>query len=147
LWDYEDICQNKFTIAPRLTFKKEEKLKSRKLIEQLFISGKTFSIFPFRTIYILSTAERYVLQSGFGMSTKKFKRAVDRNRVKRLMREVYRLQKNDLKATLQTSHKSMAVFFVYTINSIIPYDEIFKIMQLCLKKLEKIANESADENS
>ena len=135
------------TIAPRLTFKKEEKLKSRKLIEQLFMSGKTFSIFPFRIIYILSDTERYVLQSGFGVSAKKFKKAVDRNRVKRLMREVYRLQKNGLKAVLQTNHKSIAVFFIYIHNAIMSYDEIFKIMQLCLKKLEKIANESADENS
>ena len=106
-------------IEPKLTFKKEEKLKSRKLIEQLFVSGKTFSIFPLKTIYILSVTEKYVLQSGFGISAKKFKKAVDRNRVKRLMREVYRLQKNKLKAVLQISRTSMAVFFIYTTNTIL----------------------------
>ena len=147
LWDYKDICENKFTIAPKLTFKKEEKLKSRKLIEQLFKSGKIFSISPFRIIYIISRGDWYILQSGFGASSKRFKKAVDRNRVKRLMREVYRLQKNRLKEVLKNNNKSMAVFFIYTGNTIGQYDEIFKTMQASLKKLEKIANENADENS
>ena len=96
---------------------------------------------------MLSGRERYILQGGFGVSTKKFKKAVDRNRVKRLMKEVYRLQKNRLKEALQNNHRSMAVFFIYTGNTIEQYDEIFKTMQTSLKKLEYIANENPDANS
>ena len=136
-----------FKIAPRLTLKKEERLKSRKLIEQLFKSGKVFSIVPLRIIYILSSTEKYILQSGFGVPTKKFKKAVDRNRVKRLMKEVYRLQKNRLKEVLQNNQRSMAVFFIYTGNTINQYEEIFKTMQTSLKKLEHIANENPAANS
>ena len=147
MWDYKDICGNTFKIAPRLTFKKEERLKSRKLIEQLFKSGKVFSIVPLRIIYILSSTEKYILQSGFGVTTKKFKKAVDRNRVKRLMKEVYRLQKNRLKEVLQNNHRSMAVFFIYTGNTIEKYEEIFKTMRTSLKKLEHIANENPAANS
>jgi len=147
LWDYKDICKNTFTIASKLTFKREEKLKSRKGIEQLFTSGKIFSVFPLRVIYILTGVDKYVLQSGFGVSTKKFRKAVDRNRVKRLMREVYRLQKNSLKAVLEKNQKSMSVFFIYTGNTINKYDEIYNAMKISLKKLEEIANENADENS
>ena len=63
------------------------------------------------------------------------------------MREAYRLQKNSLKEILQNRGKSMAVFFIYTGNAILQYDEIFETMQASLKKLEKIADENADENS
>ena len=141
------FAETHLTIVPKLTFKKQEKLKSRKLIELLFKSGKVFSIFPLRIIYILSHGQKYILQSGFGVGTKKFKRAVDRNRVKRLVREVYRLQKTSLKEVLKNRSKSMAVFFIYTGNEIQPYVEIFKTMEASLKKLEKIADENAAENS
>jgi len=134
-------------ITTKFTFKKEEKLKSRKLIEQLFASGKSFSVSPFRITYILSAKEAYILQSGFGTSAKKFKRAVERNRIKRLMREAYRLQKKSLNDTLQNRDRSMAAFFIYTGNTIDTYDVIYKAMQACLKKLEKIVNEITDADS
>jgi ribonuclease P protein component len=134
-------------ITSEFAFKKEEKLKGRKLIEQLFASGKSFSVFPFRVTYIFSKQGTNILQCGFGTSTKKFRKSVDRNRVKRLMREAYRLQQNGLKAVLQTRGKSMAVFFIYTANIIYTYTEIYKSMQACLRKLEKVTHEINDENT
>ena len=141
------IFAKHLTIALQLTFKKEERLKSRKRIEQLFVSGKKISVFLLTIKYILSGPEKNVLQSGFGVSAKKFGKAVNRNRLKRLMREAYRLQKNSLKQVLENNHKSMTVFFIYTGNTINKYDEIYKAMLVCLKKLEEIADESSDENS
>ena len=78
----------------RYTFPKKEKLKSKKLIEQLFSEGKSVTAFPLRLIY-LKTPLIYDVkaQTGVSVSKRHFKRAVDRNRIKRLMREAYRLNK------------------------------------------------------
>jgi ribonuclease P protein component len=78
------------------------------------------------------------LQAGFTVSARNFKKAVDRNRIKRLMREAYRLQKNPLREHLQESRKSIAVFFVYTGNELPQYDVVFEKINAALQKLEKL---------
>jgi len=75
-------------------YNKYEKLKSRKLIKQLFEDGKAISVFPLRLIYLKTNHDgKYLLQTGVSVSKRNFKLAVDRNRIKRMMREVYRLNK------------------------------------------------------
>ncbi|MEO6583853.1 MAG: ribonuclease P protein component, partial [Ferruginibacter sp.] len=103
---------NKFILAPvygsfllemdnlqRYFFGRPDKLKSRKLIEQLFKTGRSFSNFPFRVVW-LSKNDLAHLQAGVGVSSRYFKKATDRNRIKRLIREAYRLQKNTLQQHL-----------------------------------------------
>lgn len=125
-----------------MTFKKEEKLKSRKFIQLLFKQGVSFSNFPFRILYFFLEKNIAPLQTGFAVSAKQFKKAVDRNRIKRLLREAYRLQKNALTDTLKMNENFMIVFFVYTGNEIPRYEEVFEKMQSALKRLNKIADES-----
>ncbi|MDQ6757562.1 MAG: ribonuclease P protein component [Bacteroidota bacterium] len=134
-------------IEQRFTFKKEEKLKSRKLIEQLFKEGNSFSNFPFRILYIFLESNITVLQSGFAVSAKTFKKSVDRNKIKRLMRESYRLQKNNLSKALRIQNKFMIAFFIYTGNIIPDYKDIEEKMQSALKRLNKIADENNIANS
>ena len=75
-------------------YNKYEKLKSRKLIKQLFEDGKAISVFPLRLVYLKTNHDgKYLLQTGVSVSKRNFKLAVDRNRIKRMMREVYRLNK------------------------------------------------------
>jgi ribonuclease P protein component len=81
------------------------------------------------------------LQAGFTVSARNFKKAVDRNRIKRLMREAYRLQKNPLREHLQESRKSIAVFFVYTGNELPQYDVVFEKINTALQKLQKLLTE------
>lgn len=131
----------------RYTFKKDEKLKSRKTIEQLFKEGTSFSIFPFRVLWKFKDNAGAALQTGFAVSSKHFKKAVDRNRVKRLMREAYRLQKNELQSRLFEREKKMAVFIIYVGNELPDYGFIFEKTENILKRLIKIVNENLPANT
>ena len=78
------------------------------------------------------------LQAGFSTSTRNFKKAVDRNRIKRLMRECYRLQKNSLQTELEENHKNLAVFFIYTGKELPEYSLVFDKIGSALERLEKM---------
>lgn len=78
----------------KFTFDKTEKLKSEKLIEKLFLEGKSVVAYPLRLVYTEIIFEEMIrAKVGVSVSKRHFKRAVDRNRIKRQMREAYRLQK------------------------------------------------------
>ena len=135
----------------RYTLNKDERLKSRKAIEYLFKDGKAFSIFPLRVFYITEFPDSAIaqnnLQVGFSVSTRNFKKAVDRNRIKRLMREAYRLQKNPLTMQIENSDKKIAFFFVYTGNDIPDYKLIYEKTGNSIKRLIKILNEDIPANN
>jgi ribonuclease P protein component len=126
---------------PRYTLGKTERLKSRKIIEQLFKEGKSFSNFPFRVLYMAVEKEAHLvqdaLQCGFGVSTRHFKKAVHRNRVKRLMREAWRLQKNELQQLMATGEKHLAVFIIYTGNELPAYPHVYEKISNIIKKLKE----------
>ena len=77
----------------RLTLSKEEKLKSRKLIEKLFIEGDSLKEYPLRLKYLKIRDENNSVKVAFSVPKRNFKLAVDRNRIKRLLRESYRKNK------------------------------------------------------
>ena len=94
------------------TYGKKEKLKSKQEIEAIFAEGNVMSQYPIRMVY-----KKMVFQDGaqikVGVSVGKrnFKKAVDRNRIKRLLREVYRSQKYTL---LNAVSSPYAIMFIYT---------------------------------
>ena len=139
-------------MAKQFTLGKNERLKSRKSIEQLFNEGKKFTLNPYLIYYISAPQPEAVLsgttkqlastiQFGAGVGTKNFKKAVDRNRIKRLTREAYRLQKTALQEKLKTKNIQLNVFFIYTAKELPEYDEVFKKTGAILKKLNTIIDE------
>ena len=115
-------------------FGKEEKLKSRKQIEHLFRVGKSMSVYPLRLLWIPQNNQRF-LQSGVSVSSRHFKHAVDRNKIKRRMREAYRHHKHLLEEILLEKNLKYSLFWIYTAKTILPYHEI---EAACVAGLQKI---------
>lgn len=94
-----------------LSYNRNEKLKSKKLIDQLFKNGQSVLVFPLRLVYMPAVFENNVLaKTGVSVSKKHFKKAVDRNRIKRLLREVYRLNKAHYFNSFTTQHAFMILY-------------------------------------
>jgi ribonuclease P protein component len=127
-------------VIKRFGISKAERLKSRKRIDTLFERGKSFAVFPVRVTYQFTPSAEGGLQVGVTASKRNFKKAVDRNRIKRLLREAYRLQKEALQNTLKASGKNGAVFFLYTGKTLPSFEEVKEAVAKCLQKLNKLAS-------
>jgi ribonuclease P protein component len=86
------------------------------------------------------------LQFGVGVSSKNFKKAVDRNRIKRLTKEAWRLQKNELKKKLKVDNKQVNVFFIYTGKGLPDFETIKDKVAVALKKLSDKIDENNSSN-
>jgi len=120
-------------------FPREEKLKSRKLIEQLFAEGMYLNSFPLQMVYLpVENTDAPNFQAGFSVSKRRFKKAVDRNGIKRRMREAYRLNKN----MMIGSNKKYVFMFIYTTHIKFTFQEIneamIKLLNLFIKKTQII---------
>ena len=82
------------------------------------------------------------LRAGFGASAKNFRKAVDRNRIKRVTKEVYRLQKPELETMLVQKSICLDLFFIYTAKELPEYALVHEKIGLTLKRLIKIINEN-----
>lgn len=101
-------------LSGRQTFRKPERLVSRLAFESLFENGEGHVAFPVRMVWKeMTLPTRYPVQVAFSVPKRNFRRAVDRNRIKRLMRESYRQNKNTLYALLEVKGKQFALLFVY----------------------------------
>jgi ribonuclease P protein component len=93
------------------TYGKKEKLKSKKLIDQLFTEGQSVSAYPLRLVYLGTEFEEDVIaKTGVSVSKRYFKKAVDRNRIKRLLRESYRLNKPRYFNNITTQYAFMILY-------------------------------------
>lgn len=120
--------------AGRYTFRREERLKSKKLIDQLFAEGKGISSNPIRLLYLPQESENRFPQVLFTVSKRNFKRAVDRNRIKRQMREVYRLHRD--RYFPSEAKNAYLLAFIYTAKEKIPYNILEKKLNLALERLK-----------
>ena len=131
------------------TLGKNERLKRRKYIEELFASGESFSMHPFRVYYVLrrdndidnqtpdGPKREPILQFGVGVSKKNFKKAVHRNRIKRLIREVYRTENSLLKLAIgEKKEWCLKLFILYTGKEMPTYAFIKEKLCGALNRLE-----------
>jgi ribonuclease P protein component len=115
------------------TFTKQEKLKKSKLISQLFAEGKNVTEFPIKLVYLpVEHGGTHKIQAGVSVPKRNFKKAVDRNRIKRLLREAYRKNKHHIYTEEHT--KKHIFMFIYLGKNAIEYKLIEEKMILLLQK-------------
>lgn len=122
------------------SYPKNEKLKSKNTIDLLFSKGKSVAKYPLRLVYMEGEfQEEEKIKMGVSVSKKYFKKAVDRNYFKRVLRETYRLNKHLLTGNLEKPH---AFMFFYQTKDRLSYEEInTKTIQLFEKLLLQIKNQ------
>jgi ribonuclease P protein component len=124
-------------------FGKEYKLCSQKVIQSIFDAKKSVKAYPFLIHYsLLPLTSEASFQITVSAPKRNFKKAHDRNRIKRLMREAIRKNKLILEPFLLESNKQVALFMIYTAREEIPYDVLFKKTTLLFSQLIKeLSNE------
>jgi ribonuclease P protein component len=131
-----------------LSFRKDEILRKKKLIDQLFAEGSTFYIYPFKIFWLaLPLATFNPAQILITVGKRSFKNAVDRNRVKRQVREVYRLHKNELYDKLVKDQKTCILGIIYTTNIHLPTEELEVKIKAVLKRLFSELNKKLNNSS
>jgi len=118
--------------------KKGEKLKSRKQIKFLFEKNQNVFVYPIKYIWEFSSPKQdYPVQVLVSIPKRNFKRAVDRNRLKRLLREAYRKNKDIIYDNLNLNNKSVLLGLLYVGKEILTYDEIEKSVRKALLKIKE----------
>lgn len=120
------------------TFGKKEKLKSKKRIAQLFEEGKVLTVYPLKLIYLKGMEQPSKIQAAVAVPKKNFKSAVARNRIKRLLRESYRLNKA---VVFNNTQGEFAFLFLYLGKETPTFQELQHKMKSLLQKFNALAHE------
>jgi ribonuclease P protein component len=122
------------------TFSKEERLTGKTSIDRLFNEGRSFNQFPFRVFYIIvDQPEEPLARLLIAIPKKKVKHAVDRNRLRRLVREAYRLNRTEIITCLEAGSLHLHIALVYSGESVdLTYKEVEQKIIACLAKLANI---------
>ncbi|GAB3006754.1 ribonuclease P protein component [Niabella terrae] len=122
------------------------RLKSSKQLQAVFDSGKRFRGKSVRLIFLNDTGNAG-LKFGVGVSSRNFKRAVDRNRIKRILREICRLQQEPLRNWTEAHHCSLAVFLLYTGRELPDYSLLYQDSRQLFLKLLATLDATITENT
>lgn len=126
--------------AERFTLSKEERICSKKLINELFTgNGRSMTAFPLRVVFMKRTIVDDQPRAAMLVSVPKryFKHAVDRNRVKRQVREAFRRNKSIITQNLTDDHEAVAMAFVWLTDEKFPSSEIENRMVRLLTRISE----------
>lgn len=118
-------------------FQKRERLTRKRAIESLFQKGSSFSAFPLKVLYSPQNSVDNATQVLISVPARSFKKATDRNTLKRRIREGYRLNK-----ALLSASSAYALAYIYIAREILPSDIIHKAIQTSLRRLNKYEKEA-----
>ncbi|SDC66356.1 ribonuclease P protein component [Niabella drilacis] len=118
------------------TFPRQQRLKSRKKLQEVFSSGSRIHSGTIKLLYLAEAADKPDIQCGVGTSSRYFKKAADRNRIKRLLREAYRLQQQPVKMSAGQTQTHLSLFLLFTGKALPLYNDIYKQVGKALQKLE-----------
>lgn len=129
-------------------FPKSEKLCSDKLIDKLFTEGnREIGSFPVRLVYLqVSTEEISGINILVSVSKRHFKRAVKRNRVKRQLREYYRLNNQKLKSVLATNNQGLLLALIYTDGKLWSTEKLNKRLDSAFEKLLSVLSSKSEQS-
>lgn len=123
-------------------FPKEEKLKSEKQIQAIFEKGSSIVVYPIKLVYLRTSVGNVKIQAGVTVPKKNFRSAVHRNKIKRLLRENYRLHKHYIFNKIEGNY---AFMFLYLGKEIPSYGQIEGSMIKILEKfLKRVNDEEVD---
>ena len=128
------------------TLHKVERLDKKKIIEKMFAGGsRSFSVFPLRVVYLPVEELEADASILISVSKRRFKRAVKRNRVKRQIREAYRVNKHELLNILEERKCRLAIAFIYLSDQLVESSIIEDRMRIALVRItEKMAAPNTD---
>ena len=129
------------------TLRKTERLSKKKIIEKMFQGGesRSFTIFPLRIVFMPASEQEVPLSMMVSVSKRHFKHAVKRNRVKRLVREAWRLHKQPLADLLSAQQKQLAVVLIYLADELPTYANIEQRVQTAILRLCEYHKPKEDE--
>ena len=127
-------------LSKKFTYQKKDTLKSRKQMQFLFSKGTAITMHPIRLLYTIEKGEAGIfpnglLQAGVGAPSRQFRKAVQRNKVKRLLREGYRLEKPNFTNSINLTNTRLNLFFLYLDAQVQTQQQIQATINLILQKL------------
>ena len=124
-------------------FSKQERLCKRDDFQIVLTKGKSVYSYPFRCVYVWKESSSFSVKVAVSVSRRRFKHAVDRNKIKRLVRESYRLNKHILYQHYVDCNKSLDILVIYTDTKIHPFPFIQKKIVSVINKLIKENEENS----